>query len=633
MATSRRKRKRDSSVAPLSGGLSPGWDFGLLLGLSLLSLGTAFFLGGTVFWTAAPVLVPALLLVLVSQGLAVFSSKPLRMVLPPGGGIWLLMMAYILFRAVFIPRIPYQAWSEFLYMSSVFFVYVTLTDLCNRRQAFRWVIGLFFLGVILQSMYALSLHYHGLRNVLWLERPEGYGMRASGTFICPNHFAQLLQLGIVLAVAVLFWPGLGLSLKLIAGYTLLVSTPAILLSGSRAGWLGMVLGVGFIFLGGALRKGFKVTLLILAGLIPLALGSFWALYRFVPMVQERIDHAKRGDVRFTALWPDTWRLIEGEGFWGAGPGMYRHLFEQYRYHFNMPRLYLRHAHNEFLHLIADYGWIVFFAVVLALLWIVWTFFSACLRERKSPRMMIPLTLLALLFAKAAHAAFDFNVHVLGNMVPFILLMAALYGYGLYEGVWKVHPLPSRWARPVLSLSMLMTLAVLIGVAVFGGSSFAEYRMDQARRRQDMEAEKRYAERVRTWTPFHWRGWTEYGFQLRSEAFLIRDPERRHELSEQARAAYETALRWNPYDRIAMLGLVQLDIREGNHEDALTVLETLIRLDPVDDHVHTQYALTLRRLGRHPEALEAFRAARRLNPGNRQIQANIRWLEQKIRETP
>jgi hypothetical protein len=346
------------------------------------------------------------------------------------------------------------------------------------------------------------------------------------------------------------------------------------------------------------------------------------------MVRERVDFSRRADVRFTALWPDTWRLIEGEGFWGAGPGMFRHLFEQYRYHFNVPRLYLRHAHNEFLHLIADYGWALFFVVVIGILGIVWTFLSTCWRERQSTRMMIPLTLLALLLAKAAHSAFDFNVHVLGNMLPFVLVVAALYGYGLYEGIWRVRPLPVRLARPVLGLSLPLTLGLMLGLAVFGWSSWAEYQMDQARRRQDMDAERRYAAVIRTWTPFHWRGWTEYGFQLRSDAFLIREPALRAEISSQARIAYETALRWNPYDRIAMLGLAQLEIREEKHEEALAILETLIVLDPLDEHVHTQYALTLRRLGRYSEALEAFHTARRLAPGNRQVQANIRWLETK-----
>ncbi|MCC5843106.1 MAG: O-antigen ligase family protein [Verrucomicrobia bacterium] len=616
-------------MPPLSDGRPPILDAGLLSGLVFCSLVTAFLLGGTVFWTAAPVLVPALVLVLLSQGLAMFSGTPLKMVLPPGGAVWLVFWSYVLFRAIWIPRIPYQAWSVFLYVGAVFFLYVTLTDLCNRRHAARWVMGMFFIAVILQSMYALSLHYHGLRNVLWLQRPESYGMRASGTFICPNHFAQLLQMGLVLAAACLIWPGLGIPLKLVAGYSILVALPSIILSGSRAGWLGMVVGVGIVLLGGALRKGFKVTLLAIAALIPVSLGAFWSLYRYVPMVRDRVELSRRADVRFTALWPDTWRLIEGEGFWGAGPGMFRHLFEQYRHHFNVPRLYLRHAHNEFLHLIADYGWVIFFVVVFGLLVIVWTFVSTCWRERNSARMMIPLTLLALLFAKATHSAFDFNVHVLGNIVPFVLLVGGLYGYGLYEGIWKVRPLPTGLARPVLGISMLLTLGVLLGVSAFGWSNWAEYRMDQARRRQDMDAEKRYAAMIRTWTPFHWRGWTEYGFQLRSEAFLIRDPALRAEISEQARTAYETALRWNPYDRIAMLGLAQLDIREGNHEEALVILETLIVLDPLDEHVRTQYALTLRRLGRYPEALEAFREARRLEPGNRQALANIRWLEQQI----
>lgn len=601
----------------------------MLILLSVFALGTAFFLGGTVFWTAAPVLVPALALVMIRQGLVLAGGSRQGLVLPPGSGIWLVLMGYILFRALLIPRIPYQAWAEFLYAGSVLVLYLGFADLSVRRNAYRWVFGVFLVAVILQSMYALSLHYHGLRSVLWLERPASYEMRASGTFICPNHFAQLLQMGIVLALGCLFWPGLGVPLKLVAGYALAVSFPAILLSGSRAGWLGMAAGGGVLLLGVSMRRGWKVTVAVVSALVPLGAGVFWALYQFVPMVRQRVEYSMRTDVRFAALWPDTWRLIEGEGFWGAGPGMYRHVFEQYRHHFTMSRLYLRHAHNEFLHLIGDYGWPMFVLVTGGLVWIAWQFMRAYWRERESRRVMIPLLLLALLVAKTVHSVFDFNVHVLGNMTPFVLLVAVLYGAGLYEGIWTVKERSGRWNGVWRAVLAGMAGVMLLGVGVFGWSSWAEYRMDQARERGDLEAEARHAATVRRWTPFHWRGWTELGFLLRNEAFLLRDEARRRALSDQSRAAYETALRWNPYDRIAKLGLVQLDIREGKDEAVLEPLEALIRLDPMDEHLHIQYGLALSRLGRYEEALAAFQEARRWDPGNRQVQANLRWLRGQV----
>ena len=623
-----RRRRTADAVSPTSG---LGWfDFPALTLLSLAALLMAAIYGGTVFWASGIPYILGLLVVLSCQCVAVRQFGAVRLLPPPGTGAWLGLLGYVVLRAIFVPVIPYQVWTEALQMGAVLLFYITFSDLANRRKLWQWAIFLFLVFVAIQALYGLSLHIQGSRMVLFQERHESYGMRASGTFICPNHYAQLLQIGMILAAGLVLTPKLEPGLRLLGGFTFLVCLFPMFRTLSRAGWLGLVGGLGLIVFFKALRKGPLVTLLTAGGGAVLGFGLFRAFLLFSPLFRVRYERAFR-DIRFTSLWPDTLRMIEAEGFWGAGPGMFQHVFERYRFHFTRSELYLRHAHNEYLHLLADYGWPGVVLVAAGMLWVVWVLARAALRASSETEAMVPTIMLAIFVGKALHAIFDFNAHINGNMTTFVMAMGILHGHGVRRGIWKAKPLPAGLSKVLIWITLVVTPVMIISFGVLAVGSLAERRMDAAHRDGNVQEEIRQAALMRRWTPFHWRGWTELGYHLRAESMFIRDPELRTEKVGESRAAYETALRWNPHDRIAWMGLAELAFQEEDYETAVEMFAESVRLDPIDAHVYVRYGLALRRVGDLESALQAFERADALRRNHRQTQLNLEYLRRQLQE--
>ena len=144
----------------------------------------------------------------------------------------------------------------------------------------------------LLAWYAIIQHSRGSNMVLTMPRPEGYGMRASGTFVCPNHFAYLLELYLVMGVALIPMRSAGVGLRLIGGYTALLTLPVLLLSESRSAWIGAVAGVGlFILLLAGRRSLARLLISCVVFSLVVALTAL-ALWSFSPTFKRR-DHAAR----------------------------------------------------------------------------------------------------------------------------------------------------------------------------------------------------------------------------------------------------------------------------------------------------------------------------------------------------
>ena len=102
----------------------------------------------------------------------------------------------------------------------------------------RWGLGVaLLLLALLQTSLAVIQFFtgdkHALLNFL---QPAGYGLRASGMYICPNHLAGFLEIVVLFALAMAFWSRRGFWVRLVSVYTALVSLVAVVLTGSRGGW-------------------------------------------------------------------------------------------------------------------------------------------------------------------------------------------------------------------------------------------------------------------------------------------------------------------------------------------------------------------------------------------------------------
>ena len=316
-ATLRRRRR---STVELPG--TPGqkiYDY-ILLGLMIPgSLGAIFFFGGTVGWAGGP------FMALIGLAAALYFLRPTFMAdyrlcrAPLAGFLWLSVLVFVLFRYLVEPLIPYQTWVELLHIASYIAAYWVWSELARTRGRWRWLLILAIVLVTISAWYALIIHAKGLRLVLWQERPVDYEMRASGMFICPNHFGHVLAMTISFCVALVVNPSAGAPLRFVSGYGILVMLPALFLTFSRSAAFGLVAGVSCVILLITLRSG-KLRFFWTALALPVIfVALFFALQKGSPDFKQRVDKALTGDVR-TQIWPVSllcFGLVFAAAQWGV----------------------------------------------------------------------------------------------------------------------------------------------------------------------------------------------------------------------------------------------------------------------------------------------------------------------------
>jgi len=621
--------------------LSPTGDFEksrLVIGIAacFCLLGMVFAYGGTQFWASIPFLIPLLILVGMHQSLGLVSfskgGSPVR--IPMGSAVWGVVLLYIVTRAVFRPLVPYQIWTAAYQVGIGLLVYVLFADLGIKRHMRNQIWILVILAGILQAMWAVQLHLKGSNMVLAFPRPENYGMRASGTFICPNHFAHYLQMAGICAVSLFMIPRKSVPMRIISGFALIWMIVGLVLSQSRSGLLGFMVGVGGMLFIKLARRGWKraVVGFLLAGTAGTALlAAIWFLYP--PFSERMLSKDTSQNIRFLEFWPDTWSMIRGEGFWGVGPGVFRHTFDQYREHFSRAWIYLHYAHNEYLHVLAEYGWLFTLTIFGTVAWAVWNWLRQAFTLKDEHAAMIPIMQLGLLGSSLAHAIFDFNLHITANTLVLIMLLGVLQGNAHAAKNWTPRTLSLTQSRWIAACTVAVSVLLLpVSVALFLGS-FAEFRMGVAANEQDTESRLEYAAMMRKWTPMHWRGWVEPARANRVLATFNRDPESRSDLIQKSRQDYETALRWNPLDPVAQIGLVELAVLEEDYERALTEIDLLLDLSPYDTAIWIRKGILLQEVERYEESLDVFLHARKLRGPKRdeQVELNIRYLKGKIKK--
>ena len=404
--------------------------------LLLPSLVGIYLFGAVRLWSICPLMFAS------SIGMVLFFLRPffgadLRQIqVPPGGALWLLVLAVV---AVMIPRgsVPYDGRIEILKLASYIGAYWAWTELAAHYKRWRILLGILIFAVTLINWYAIIQECHGSNMVLNLERPEGYGMRASGTYFCPNHFAHLLEIVIPLCLALMLMPSAGVPLRLLSGYGLILSLPVVFLTQSRSGWIGTVAGLSTAICMIGARRGrrfFLITLIVVPLVVAATAVGLWL---FSDIFRERIVQAIQGDIRLR-IWPDTLMMIGQQPWLGWGAGSYQWVFPQFRT--MSEQLLFNYAHNEYLHFAADYGLVGLLLFALVVIVACVRLFGAYLKVERDRDAYLIAGLFGCLAATFAHAVFDFNLHIFSNNHA-IILVAGVTAACLYSsGYWKPRPL-------------------------------------------------------------------------------------------------------------------------------------------------------------------------------------------------
>ena len=591
-------------------------------------------LGGSRLWASGPLMALAFLAgLLVALRPLVWRNESAALVIPPGALAWVGFLGYSVV-AIFAYGTPYEARVELLRAASLWAAYWAWANLAGQGHRWRWVLGLLLFAGTLNALYGL-IHYFqsNADRVLWFNRTEegaNYGPRVSGTYFCPNHWASLLAMLAPMALALVFTPQAGALLRLLGGYSLLVFAPAIHVSQSRAGWIGLATGLMVTTLALVWRRS-RVWFAILLVLLPLVFAGGAAVYwknspafrtRFTEaLIEGRTGHGFRVD-----QWRDTLLMIKDRPWFGCGPGSYGWVVEAYRHFMIDSKIRAFYAHNDYLHSLAEYGVLGTALVALPLVWLLLKLLGVLRATKNINNAGLIAGLLGAWAAMLAHAAFDFNLRIYANVAVLAMLTGVVAARLYKRRDWLAGS--SGGAHRMLAGAGVATMVFLLGVAIWTMISYYEEILASDYFHQTaFDRAAQLAQRAWNMDGGNWYAAETLGLVAQARGRWGQNEQHRQTAAAEAVRWFELAAHGNRCNWETRSNWGVSLITTGHTEQGLQLMQQAAETNPMNADFRAQLGLQLRMLGRYAEALAEFRRAAALG-GNAMVDANLKWLEKK-----
>ncbi|WP_309385925.1 O-antigen ligase family protein [Cerasicoccus frondis] len=468
--------------------------------------------------------------------------------------------------------------------------------------------------------------------------PEQYHGRASGFFGAPTAFAGfMLIIGFPVLAAGFCrrFTGMARAFFIYAG---LISLGAVFLSMSRGALLLVIIGIFLLPLVIHAKVRSIITSWLLLGV--LFSGAFGLLYVFNDEFQERITTAIEvgGESSRPVMWQAAWQQFLDAPILGNGMGGYDVLFENQRPEgFNRTP---KHAHNDYLEMLADQGVVGFFlfwapvGLILFLAFREWrnqpdaVKVSGSNDRKHTLRMPTPKFLISILglgvLLFLGHSLMEFHLKTPALMMLFFLYLGLLCKCAPVER-WTL-PRTAPWQFGVLFVGLGLALLIpLWSLPVFKGYYFAQngrrmldgFANDIAAHKQDQayfsEMIFLLHEGVRL-TPDHADAWSDLSNAVASQEFLY--PGQGEAFGQEAEGYARTAIQICPRLPQAWINLGNTLTLQSRLVEAGDAYQKATEVAPNYSDVWYYYALHLNLLNStRPQALEAVERAIALEPGN------------------
>ncbi|MDZ4200462.1 MAG: O-antigen ligase family protein, partial [Kiritimatiellia bacterium] len=478
--------------------------------------------------------------------------------------------------------------------------------------------------------YVIIQHVRGSRMVLNLERPAGYEMRASGTYFCPNHFANMAAMAMCLALALLFTPEAGWPLKLISGYSFILLGWPLLLTQSRSGVLGVLAGTGSFLLLAAIRRGTRALLIALVA-VPLLLGAAgWGAWRYGPHMRERVMQAVRGldrrdDWRILA-WLGTVEMIRERPVWGHGGGSFRHVEPRHQtYHWGNTAVY---AHNEILQAVSEYGLVGAGLLTVGLAILCWKLFVRVRKSRRPRNALLAAGCLSVFIGSFVHALFDFNFHIYSNSQFLMLVAGVTFSCLFADREWTARPVfEGRRGTIARGLGLALAVGLFLALLRSGLSYGISFPAAAARMAEQFDRSERLYRRALRIDSGDWETRRGLANTLLQGALHLRGEEKRQRLAESLRE-FEFALRINPHDVEGWYRLSHVYGLLGDDEKTLECLRETVKILPNFPYYRSRLGVQLYRMGRMNEAREAFDRVLLADSSDKTARMHLREIQRR-----
>jgi O-antigen ligase len=334
---------------------------------------------------------------------------------------------------------PWIALSWWVFLLSLWLFFLVLRDLCAEHKTLQRIVWIIMGVAFVEALYGLIQALLPTLGVLWMDYVQAYMGSARGTFINRNHFAGFIEMVWPLALGFTIaqggW-GQGYTLKKILASErlnrqallalgIVVLLLALLFSRSRGGIAGASMGfLTFVILARTGSKSMsRYTWLVLGGIVGMLVVYSMAIG--IGPLADRFFTLRSGDSRLD-FWRDSLSIIKDHPL-GIGLRNYEKVFPVYNVS-NLSNKIIDYAHNDYLQLLIEAGWIGFTAVLTGfLIFMVKSVYRIKqMNPHKDPmRFFLAVGAFSGLVSLAFHSFFDFNLQIPANCVYFVTLMAIL----------------------------------------------------------------------------------------------------------------------------------------------------------------------------------------------------------------
>ncbi len=437
------------------------WGIISLLGL-ILCIGPLLF--GGAYATGFLLLTGLCAVALILWLILIFSGKRYRLLWPPICWVVLAFLIYSLWEYRFA-TVSYSAEYEIMRVFMYAAVFLLAVNFLHGQETTQILsLLLVFLGMILAS-YALIQYITHSDKVWHITKPAQYMGRGSGSYICPNHLAGFLEMVLPLGLAYLFAGRLNTTFKVFLGYACLVIMAGIAVTMSRGGWLatGFSIMAFLVMLLGHRKYRIQAAVALLCFLV----GGFLVFDKSEGLkerLNQTLERESNAPVSVRSLiWESSTEMWKDHAWIGVGPGQFDHAFQHYRH----PEVQERPgwAHNDYLHLVVEYGNVGFCIFGLGFLLLAagaWKTRKYVLREardfgknRHSNRAACVLGCSISLLAISVHSFFDFNMYIPANGILAVALAGILVSHLRFatEGYWWKSNLSNRMIAGAVVISL------------------------------------------------------------------------------------------------------------------------------------------------------------------------------------
>ncbi|MDB6172425.1 MAG: O-antigen polymerase [Chthoniobacteraceae bacterium] len=533
----------------------------------------------------------------------------------------LLFFGYIVVQTRFAP-VEYLARNDLFIVLGSLMVYLLTAVFFVRAEERRFVLfGL--LGLAAAQLILGAIQFREGNQYMpfaWMQRSDTW-WRASGFYISPNHFAGLVEVIGLMAISMALWSKRSVLERLVMAYLGACCVIGVAISGSRGGYLALISGsVCLLVLSLWTCRYFyrgrwaliAVSTVVAATLVCAIAVSL--MFQSASLQKRFFDIRDPGNMRFL-LWGAALEQFHLEPIWGTGSGTYISYGRTYRdpQVQNDPVF----VHNDYLHLLAEYGMVGAAGFLLFFAWHGVSSFRSIgklarqvreMGETRGDALALHLGAMSAVSAYVVHSVVDFNLHIPANA----LVMAMVFGIVANPGVTQAS---SKWSAKVgewtikIALFAIGMFVLVYGVPLIRGEWYAEFTRRALLSYQLAETRALAGEAIKL-DPSN----PEVYFYAGEAAREMANNQTGDvpALQEEAIGMFKRGLELFPDDSRTMVKLAEAYDQAKRFDEAEEILARAYEIDPNSLYVHAYYGMHYRDQGLILEAANEFQIAKELD---------------------